>query len=164
MMLFWNLCFVGKLCCSTAFIGKVRFTISDLARNKVIDDSNIIFKTGTEENFGRIRRIFKVNDGDPVFYVDVVSIMSDFQLSASGTVYEYSNIRTGSYTEGTNSVFISGEHIVEKCVFYERANKLCTFFRFPNLQESSWTFSWRCLPPERGFSINMRTWSSIPLR
>jgi hypothetical protein len=130
--------FRGKtVCYSTAFIGKVRFTTSDLARNKVIDDSSIIFKTGNEENFGRIRRIFKVNDGDPVFYVDAISIMADFRFTASGIIYQYSNIQTGSHTRGTNSVFISGEHIVEKCVFYERDNKVCTFFRFPNLQESS---------------------------
>ena len=122
---------------STAFTGHVRFTTSDQARNKVIDDSNIIFKINSAENFERIRHIFKVNDGQPVFYVDVIPSMFDFRCATSTNTYQYSNIRTGSYAAGMNSVFISGEQIVEKCVLYESDHQTYTFFRFPNLQESS---------------------------
>ncbi|CAF1316218.1 unnamed protein product [Adineta ricciae] len=56
---------------STVFIHGIRFTSADYAQGKVGDDSSIIFKTGLQENFGRIRRIFTVNDTGPIFYVDV---------------------------------------------------------------------------------------------
>lgn len=136
--------FQGKIVYySTAFIGKVRLTTSDRARNKVTDDSNIIFKTGIEENFGRIRRIFKVNDGNPVFCVDIISTLTNFKCVTNASVYEFSNIRTGSYADGRSSVFIGVEHIVEKCAFYDGGKNICTFFRFPNLQESSWGIMWR---------------------
>ena len=115
---------------STAFIGGVRFITSDHAVNKVIDGSNIIFKTGTEATFGRIRRLIRVNDGEPVFYVDVPKNLLDFPCANSGIVYHYSNIRTGVYTDEINSVFISSKRILEKCVFYERDDRVCTFSDF----------------------------------
>jgi len=130
--------FRGKLVYySTAYIGQVRYTTSNQARDKVIDDSNIIFKTSTEENFGRIRHIFTVNDGQPIFYIDTISNMANFRCATATNVYRYSNIRKGSYAEGMSTVFISGAQIVEKCVLYEHDNQMYTFFRFPNLQESS---------------------------
>ena len=122
---------------STAFIGRVRFTTIDYAREKTSEDASIVFKTGSQENFGRIRRIFTVNAGEPVFYVDIMSTVVDFECSTTNNTYSYSNIRTGSFNENTNSVFVSACDILEKCVFYERYNKLCTFYRFPNLEESS---------------------------
>jgi len=122
---------------STAFIGRVRFTTTDYVRNKVTDDSSIIFKIGSKDNFGRIRRIFTVNNAQPLFYVDVISKMIDFQCETSTDRYSYSNIQTGSLDDEPNSVFINVNDIVQKCVFFERENKLCTFYRFPNLEESS---------------------------
>ena len=122
---------------STAFIGQVRFTTTHYARDKVSDDSSIIFKTSSEESFGRIRRIFTVDKGDPMFYVGVISNMTNFELTTHTGVYSYAGIQTGSFDEETNSLFVTASDIVEKCVFYERKNKMCTFFRFSNLQESS---------------------------
>ncbi|CAF4361359.1 unnamed protein product, partial [Rotaria sp. Silwood2] len=75
-----NSIFPGKIVYySTAFIGQVRFTTSHYARNKVSDDSSIIFKTGSKENFGRIRRIFTVNGAEPMFYVDTLPSMTAFK-------------------------------------------------------------------------------------
>jgi hypothetical protein len=122
---------------STVFIGRIRFTTTHYAENKVTDDSSIVFKTGAEESFGRIRRIFTINGAEPIFYVDVVSKMADFECSTSTDVYSYSQIRTGSFDENTNSVFVSATDVIEKCVFYERNNKACTFYRFPNLEQCS---------------------------
>ncbi|CAF2107921.1 unnamed protein product [Rotaria magnacalcarata] len=122
---------------STAFIDQVRFTTYDYARNKVADDSSIIFTTGSEENFGRIRCIFSINDAEPMFYVDVVSNMTAFTCRTTTDVYSYSNIQTGLSSDNTNSILISAKDIIEKCVFYERSDKICTFYRFPNLEECS---------------------------
>ena len=121
---------------STAFIGRVRFTTSDYARNKVADDSNIIFKTGNEKSFGRIRRIFQVNRGETLFYVDVVQNLADFRCTTSGQVYHYSGIQTGVYDDTVTGVFLKSKHIIEKCVFYERDDRVCTFSRYPSLQGS----------------------------
>ena len=135
---FFNSIFRGDIVYySTVFIGRVRFTTTHYAKNKVSDDSCIIFKTGVDESFGRIRRIFTINGAEPLFYVDVVSDMVDFDCSTNTDVYSYSHIRTGSLDENTNSVFVSAANIVEKCVFYERNNKMCTFYRFPNLEQCS---------------------------
>jgi len=122
---------------STAFIGQVRFTTTSYAHNKVADDSSIVFKTGLEEIFGRIRRIFRVNDAEPIFYVDVISKMADFECNTTTDVYSYSHIQTGTFNQETNAVFISAKEIVEKCVFYERNNAVCTCYKFPNLEQCS---------------------------
>jgi hypothetical protein len=123
---------------STVYIGRVRFTISHHARNKVTDDSSIISKTGFDENFGRIRRIFTVNGGYPMFYVDVISKMIHFECTITTDTYSYPYIQTGSFDEDTNCIFISAYDIVEKCVFFERSDKVCTFYKFPNLEGCSW--------------------------
>jgi hypothetical protein len=131
---FFNSIFRGNIIYySTAFIDRVRFTTTHYAKNKVSNDSSIIFKSGNEESFGRIRRIFTVNGSEPMFYVDVISKMVDFQCSTNTHVYSYPNIRTGSFDQNTNSVFISAIDIIEKCVFYQRNNRVYTFYRFPNL-------------------------------
>lgn len=122
---------------STAFIGRVRFTTTQYARDKVTDDSSIVFKTGTDESFGRIRRIFRVNDAKPVFYVDVISHMADFECATPTDVYSCSDIQTGVFEKGQSSVFVDASDIIEKCVFFQRDNGKCTFYRFPNLQECS---------------------------
>lgn len=122
---------------STVIIGRVRFTTTDYARNKAADDSSIFFQTGSELSFGRIRRIFTVNDAQPIFHVDVIPNMVNFKCSSLNDTYSYSDIQSGSYDEQSTSVFISSSNIIEKCVFFERPNKYCTFYRFPNLQESS---------------------------
>jgi hypothetical protein len=122
---------------STAFVGRVRYTTLDYSNGKVSDDSNIVFKTGSKPNFGRIRRIFRVNKGETLFYVETVSNLSNFQCDESNNNYHYQNIRSGSFSDGTSNIFIPARDIVEKCVFYERDDKLCTFFRFPNLQGGS---------------------------
>ena len=83
---FFNSIFPGDIkYYSTAFIGKVRFTTSRYARNKVSDDSSIIFKVNQEESFGRIRRIFTVNDENPIFYVDVISDNVNFQCKTTNS-------------------------------------------------------------------------------
>ena len=68
---------------STAFIGQARFTTTQFARDKVTDDSSIIFKTSSNESFGRIRRIFRVNDAKPFFYVDMILETADFECTTS---------------------------------------------------------------------------------
>ena len=122
---------------STAFIRRIRFTTTQYAQDKVTDDSSIVFKTGSSESFGRIRRIFRVNDAKPIFYVDVMSEILDFQCATPTAVYSSPAIQTGVFTEGQGSVFIDESEIIEKCVFYQRADDTCTFYRFPSLQECS---------------------------
>ncbi|CAF1241589.1 unnamed protein product [Adineta steineri] len=122
---------------STAFIGQVRLTTTHYAKNKVTDDSSIIFKIGSKEIFGRIHRIFTVNDAEPIFYINVLSNTTDFKCKTITDTYKYSHIRTGSFDDQTSGVFISANDFVEKCVFYERKNKICTFYRYPNLEECS---------------------------
>lgn len=135
---FINLIFSGVIIYySTLFIGSVRFTTMDYARNKVSDDSSIIFKIGSEENFGRIRRIFTVNNGEPIICVDVISETVHFECKTTTDVFSYPYIQTGLFNMENNSIFIAAEDIVEKCVFYERTKNFCTFYRFPNLQHSS---------------------------
>ncbi|CAM4984884.1 unnamed protein product [Rotaria socialis] len=102
---------------STAYIGQVRFTTVQHAREKVSDDAAILFKDGLKENFGRIRRIFTVNSGEPILYVDVISKMLHFECATSSDVYSYSYIQTGLLDEQKNSIFISATNIVEKTQF-----------------------------------------------
>ena len=54
---------------TTVFIGHVRFTITD--------DSSVVFKTGSEEDSGRICCIFLVDDGEPTLYVELASNMTN---------------------------------------------------------------------------------------
>lgn len=122
---------------STAFINQVRYTTVEYAEDKVSDDSSIIFKTGSTMSFGRIRRIFTVNNADPLFYIDVIPEMSEFRCGSEPEVYLYPYIQTGSITDGLNQVFIDSQNIVEKCVFFPRPDGTCTFYRFPNLTECS---------------------------
>ena len=67
-----------------------------------------------------------------MFYIDLISKMDDFDRTTNTEAYTYFNIETGSLGEEINSAFISAGDIVEKCVFYERNNRVCTFYRFPN--------------------------------
>lgn len=122
---------------STVFIGRVRFTTTAYARGKVADDASIVFKTGSTENFGRIRRIFTVDKKEPILYVTVMSTPLEFQSSTNNNTYSYSNIVTDTLDENSNNIFVSASDIIEKCVFYERHNKICTFYKYPNLAESS---------------------------
>lgn len=122
---------------TTAFIHQVRYTTVDYAEDKVSDDSSVIFKTGSTMSFGQIRRIFTVNNADPLFYIDVIPEMSEFRCGSETEIFLYPYIQTGSMTEGLNQIFIDSENIVEKCVFFPRPDGTCTFYRFPNLTESS---------------------------
>jgi hypothetical protein len=72
---------------TTAFIGRIRFTTTHYDRSKVNNDSSIIFKTDSEESFDRIRRIFMVNNTEPMFYVDAISNMTDFEFSSATNTY-----------------------------------------------------------------------------
>ena len=123
---------------STAFIGRIRFTTTEYARDKVTDDSSIVFKSGSEEHFGRIRQIFTVNDGQPIFYIDGLTEITEFQCATSTDTYRYPDIQTGVFDPGTAAVFVDANDVIEKCVCYERGSNTMTFYRFPNLQESSW--------------------------
>lgn len=122
---------------STAFIGQVRLTTADYSTGKTTDDSNIVLNTGSRSNFGRIKRIFKVNNAEPLFYIHTISNLTQFQCAASSNTYQYSDICTGSPNDGDSYIFISITGIVEKCVFYQNTEGNYTFYRFPNLQESS---------------------------
>lgn len=135
---FFNSIFLGDIIYySTAFIDGVRFTPSSYAQSKVSDDSSIIFKIGSVQSFGRIHRIFTVNDGDPMFHDDVPSKMVDFECATTNNTYTYCQIQTGSFRDEANCIFITATDIVEKCVSFEGTNKLCTFYRFLNLEECS---------------------------
>ena len=105
---------------STIFIKEVRFTTAEYACGKRSDNSNFIFKADANESFGKIRRILKVNDSEPIFYVGIVP-----HLVPIGTSIE-------------SDVLVNVNDIIEKCVLYERLIGSVTFDRFPNLQESSW--------------------------
>lgn len=122
---------------STIFINQVRFTTAEYACGKRSDDSNIIFKTGANESFGRIRHIFKVNDSEPLFYVTTVPHLIPFECATSSDTYRYFNIGTSSFDENESNVLVNVTDIIEKCVLYERLTGGVTFYRFPNLQESS---------------------------
>lgn len=122
---------------STAFVGHVRFTTTDYSKGKIADDSNIVFNVGSRNNFGRITRIFRVNDAEALFYVHTISESTAFQCTTSANSYQYPDICITSPSGDDSYVFISAKDIVEKCVYYQNTEAYCTFYRFPNLQESS---------------------------
>ena len=135
---FINIIFSGTIVYySSLFIGSVRFTTTEYARNKVSDDSSVIFKIGSKENFSRIRRIFTVNSGEPIICMDVISQTVSFECTTATDVFSYPYIETVILIMEDNRIFISADNIVEKCVFYERTNNCCTFYRLPNLKHSS---------------------------
>jgi hypothetical protein len=74
-------------------------------------------KTGSQESFGRIHRIFTVSDGDPIFYIDVISSMFNFECLTATDIYSYTYNHTGSFGGEKNCVFIGASDIVEKCIF-----------------------------------------------
>ena len=80
---------------STACIGQTRFTTTTQAKNKVADDSCIMFRDDSRQSFGRIRRIFTVNDREPLFYIDTMLAVIDFQCTTSTNIYHYPYICTG---------------------------------------------------------------------
>jgi hypothetical protein len=90
---------------STAFVGRVRYTTVHYSNGTVSGDSNIVIKTGSRSNFGRIRRIFQVNKGETLFNVETVSNLSNFQCTESNNHYHYQNIRSGSFSDGTSHIF-----------------------------------------------------------
>ena len=135
---FFRLMFSGNIIFySTAMIGNVRFTTRHHALGKATDDSSIVFKVGTHEKFGRVDKIFSVDNGAPIFYIAVIPVTSPFKCVVEGIDIFYSQIQAGSFDEGTDNLLISASDVVEKCVYYEGTNRRSTFVRFPNLLESS---------------------------
>ena len=122
---------------STFFIGKVRFTTGGFCRNKLADDSSIVYQTGSEVHFGRIHRIFSVNDGDLLLQVFTLASPYHFKCETASERYQYDGIETGMICSGTTISVINVKQIIEKCVFYLQPNTSATFVRFPNLVESS---------------------------
>ncbi|CAM4829399.1 unnamed protein product, partial [Rotaria magnacalcarata] len=122
---------------STAFIGKTRFTTSSYCHNKSTDDSSIVYKTGDEVHFGRIHRIFTLDDGEVLFQVFSLSSSSDFICEVSDEQFYYDEIEIGMNNSGTTICIIKAEQTIEKCVFYLESNGRATFIRFPNLEEHS---------------------------
>ena len=122
---------------STVFIGRVRFTTSSYCRNKHADDSSILYRAGNEVRFGRIHRIFTVDDGDLLF--QIFSLVSGFYFNyeTEDEQYEYEAIEMGIISSGSTICIIKAHQIIEKCVFYLQSNGYATFIRFPNLVESS---------------------------
>lgn len=130
--------FFGKIqFYSTVFIGKIRFTTSKYCRNKKTDDSTIVYKVGNEVHFGRIHRIFTVDDGDVLFQIFSLASHTHFTCETVEEQYDYDEIQMGVISSGTNTCIIKAKQIIEKCVFYLQPNGHITFIRFPNLIESS---------------------------
>lgn len=135
---FFDSIFTGSIAYySTIYIRDVRFTTADYARGKISNDSFVVFKDGSQSSFGRIRRIFVVNDSDTMLHVSVLHDITYFQCEIATGTQSYRQIQTGTLDDETNNLFINPSAVVEKCVCYERPKKRYTFYRFPNLQESS---------------------------
>lgn len=122
---------------STVFIGQVKFTTSSYCRGKVVDDSSILYRAGNQVHFGRIHRIFTVDDGDVLFQIFSLASDGTFNCETEDGQYEFEDIRMGRISSGTNICIIKAHQIIEKCVFYLQSNDYATFIRFPNLVESS---------------------------
>ena len=122
---------------STAYIDHVRFTTAQYAAKNIADDSSIVFKSSSRDRFGRILYIFTVDAGEPIFYVDAIVSLTNFECETSARIYTYDQIKSGSYDEETTKLFIAPVDIVEKCVFYCDEKRACTFYRFPTLEHSS---------------------------
>ncbi|CAF4410220.1 unnamed protein product [Rotaria sp. Silwood2] len=122
---------------STAFIGEIRFTTSNYCHKKSTDDSSIVYRAGDEVHFGRIHRIFTVDDGEVLFQIFSLSSSSDFTCEVNDEQFYYDEIEIGTITSGTTICIIKAEQIIEKCVFYLQSNGRATFIRFPNLEEHS---------------------------
>jgi len=50
----------------------------------------------------------------------------EFEYSTTSNTYSYSNIVTDTLNENSSNIFVSVSEIIERCVFYERNNKICT--------------------------------------
>ena len=88
---------------STFYMGQVRFTTSGLCRNKLADDSSIVSQTGSEVHFGRIHRIFSVNDGDLLLQIFTLVLLYLFKCETANERYECDGIETGMICSGTNT-------------------------------------------------------------
>ena len=128
--------FPGKITYySTAFVREIRFTTSSYCRKKSADDSSIVYRAGDEVHFGRIHRIFTVDDGEVLLQVFSLSSSSDFICETGDEQFHYDEI--GTITSATTICIIKAEQIIEKCIFYLQSNGRATFIRFPNLEEYS---------------------------
>jgi hypothetical protein len=122
---------------STVFIGRIRFTTSKYCHRKSSDDSSIVYRAGKEVHFGRIHRIFTVDDGDVLFEIFTLASSTHFSCETADEQFYYDEIQMGMIASGTTTCIIKADQIIEKCVFYLQPNSYATFIRFPNLEESS---------------------------
>ena len=113
-------------------------SLEEYARGEVTDDSSIILKTGSNKSFGRIRRIFRVNDAKPIFYVDVISEMADVECATPADVYSCPTIQTGVSEKGQSRVFVEIVAL-SKSVFFINATTTralsIDFLTYENVRE-----------------------------
>ncbi|CAF1483780.1 unnamed protein product [Rotaria sordida] len=122
---------------STAFIGGIRFTISNYCHKRSTDDSSIVYRASDEVHFGPIHRIFTVDDGEVLFQIFSLSSSFDFTCEVNDEQFYYDEIEIGTITSETTTCIIKAEQIIEKRAFYLQSNGRATFIRFPNLEEHS---------------------------
>ena len=114
-------------------IGHIRLCTRSYSVTKIADDSNIIFRLNGSENFGRIRSILTVDDGEPLLFVAHLSRVSPLVCSIDEFEdFTYTRIQVSSDINWSY-VLIEANDFVEKSVLYESLNGQCFFFRFPNL-------------------------------
>lgn len=121
----------------TLNLGRVRLCTRSYSHEKIADDSNIVFRLNGNEKFGRIRAIVTVDGRQPLMFVAHLSNVLPLvcRIDTSET-FSYPGIQTGLDLHWS-FVLINIDDFVEKCVYFERSNSCCTFFRFPNLTHCS---------------------------
>ena len=102
---------------STFYMGQVRFTTDGFCRNKLADDSSIVYQTGSKVHFGCIHRIFSVNNGDLLLQIFTLALPYGFKCETANERYEYDGNETGMICSGTTTSVINVKQINEKCVF-----------------------------------------------
>lgn len=122
---------------SVVYIGHVRITTSNYSHNKCADDSSIVYQAGNGIYFGRVHRIFTVDDEDVLFQIYTLASGTHFSCETEDEEYEYDEIQMGTISSGTTTCIIKAQQIIEKCVIYLQPNGFITFIKFPNLIESS---------------------------
>lgn len=116
-------------------VGTVRYG-SYRGESHIRDDSCVVYSKESREYIGRILAIFRENDGQVFCWMEPVKITSTISFTVSKKVYECPNVFKGRF-DLQNAFIIGWRCLKDKLAYVRISNDCFTFFRFPNLVESS---------------------------
>lgn len=122
---------------SVLFINSIRFTTSAYSKEKLYDDSSILFIHDSEIRFGRISHIFTVDGGSVHLEVHTLSMSSPLTYGDTAQPFTLPNIQSSTIKLSERKVIIQPDQVIEKCACFVESLDKTTFIRFPNLEESS---------------------------